>query len=755
MTGSGKVYLIREFAGLDELPPNYRELFEPGEALAIDLGMPWHRNFVATVFPGDEVRFIAAEVAGKPVALLPIRLSGAGSGRVREVVSLTNYYSWLYAPLGASPSPEAFAAMFDWISRRFAPLDAIRLAPLDPTAPSFAALEDGLRQAGWRPFRYFCFGNWHLDAAGNTWSGYLASRAGEMRSTIKRKGKRFAAEGGTLEMVVGGDRVEEAIDAYQTVYAASWKKPEPYPDFIPGLVRTAAAEGWLRLGIARLNGVPIAAQIWLVAHGTANIFKLAYDEKHSVYSSGTLLTALLMQHVMDVDRVTSVDFLCGDDAYKPQWMSARRERWGIVAYNPRSGPGFVGFAREAAGRGLKALGLFERSERAASEVRRNTGSDAPAVVVGCCGHGLSIIRGLSAGNVRVIAVESDNSLPGAHTRLAHVEFVPDINGPALIDALLALRSRIDCRENPVLFLANDRMVRLIGSEWGRLQGRYRLSWDHCRQRVLPLLDKSALEARCAEQGIAYPKTFLLSSVQDVDRAIETIGFPMIVKPARPLSSFKTNLPESAEQLAALVEQFRAELPFIVQNFIPGDDRAIHFTALYLDRGKVLARFDGHKLRSRPLGHTTVAESYPDDAVFEHTLRFFDGLALSGPVSLELKRGPDGRLWVIEPTIGRTDFWVSLCTENGVNLPLLEYMHQTSALLPEARQVNEKVWFNEERDPFGRLWFGRQPGLAMRGRRSAYLFWHLADPSPALFAATRIVRYFGAALRRRIGKVFGG
>lgn len=378
----------------------------------------------------------------------------------------------------------------------------------------------------------------------------------------------------------------------------------------------------------------------------------------------------------------------------------------------------------------------------------------PAVVVGCCGHGLSIIRGLSRGGVRAIALESDRTLPGVHTRLAQVELVPDSTGPALIDALLTLRSRIDCLENPVLFLANDRMVRFIGNQWARLRGQYRLSWAHCRETLLPLLDKTALEARCVRQGIAYPKTFLLTSVRDVDHAIGTIGFPMIVKPVRPLSSFKTRLPESGEQLAALAEHFRDELPFIVQNFIPGDDRAIHFTALYLDHGKVLARFDGHKLRSRPLGHTTIAESCPDDEVFEQTLRFFDGLELSGPVSLELKRAPDGRLWVIEPTIGRTDFWVSLCTENGVNLPLIEYGHQTAATLPTVRQLNAMVWFNEERDPFGRLWFARQQGLRMMGRRSTYLFWHVDDPLPAVLAATGIARYFGAALWRRSRKLLG-
>ena len=34
----------------------------------------------------------------------------------------------------------------------------------------------------------------------------------------------------------------------------------------------------------------------------------------------------LMRHVIDVDQVREVDFGSGDDAYKKDWMSDRRER---------------------------------------------------------------------------------------------------------------------------------------------------------------------------------------------------------------------------------------------------------------------------------------------------------------------------------------------------------------------------------------------------------------------------------------------
>ena len=64
---------------------------------------------------------------------------------------------------------------------------------------------------------------------------------------------------------------------------------------------------------------------------------------------------MLMKHVLAHDNVTEVDFLTGDDLYKKNWMSHRRERWGIIAYNPKTLGGAAGFLREVLGRALRPV----------------------------------------------------------------------------------------------------------------------------------------------------------------------------------------------------------------------------------------------------------------------------------------------------------------------------------------------------------------------------------------------------------------
>lgn len=339
----------------DALPEAARRLLAQAESETgyLELGLDWWRNLVDQVYAGEPgLAFYLLRQGEQVLAILPMRC--ATSGWQGQHSSLSNYYSAIYAPILHADAGAAELAQLLRALRREHGGASLRFAPMDPQSRSYAALLQALRLAGLRPFEYFCFGNWFRASSGS-WDEYLQQRPGPVRSTIKRAGKKFSAAGGTLELVTGGAQLEQKLAAYTQVYGASWKVPEPYPGFVPGLARYCAERGWLRLGIAWLNGQPVAAQLWIVAHGRANIYKLAYDEAYKAYASGTLLTAMLMQHVLEQDGVREVDYLIGDDPYKKAWMDQRRERWGIVAYNPASPAGLLGLLRERAGRALRRL----------------------------------------------------------------------------------------------------------------------------------------------------------------------------------------------------------------------------------------------------------------------------------------------------------------------------------------------------------------------------------------------------------------
>lgn len=347
-TQTSKEIEVAAYRSIDDLPRAATDLMAAQSQNDIEASPGWFRNLQSTVFPDDPgVRYWLVRRDGDYLAILPIRYAK------QRIEALANFYTSLYQPAFAKKIGfDDLAVLLHRAAREQGGTHEMRFAPMDRDSPAYRHLLAALRRIDWVPFPYFCFGNWTL-RVDSDWPTYLAKRPGAVRSTLRRMAKKFAAAGGTLEIVGTPEHLENAIAAYVEVYAASWKVPEPYPDFMPGLIRLLAAQGALRLGIAKLAGRPIAVQLWIVQGERAAIYKLAHREDCVEHAAGTLLTAHLMEHVIAIDKVREVDYLIGDDDYKKNWMNQRRERWGIVAYNPKTAFGMTLLLREALVRLLK------------------------------------------------------------------------------------------------------------------------------------------------------------------------------------------------------------------------------------------------------------------------------------------------------------------------------------------------------------------------------------------------------------------
>lgn len=348
---------VDTYSHVRELPPDALELLGRAERQHVEFGPDWYANLIDNVYAREpqthQVRLHVLRRQGRVLAVLPVVTQNGALGR--EVSALSNFYTAIYAPgLDDEVEAEDLLPLARALRRSGGRAAAYRFSPMDPDSREFAVLKRALSLAGLSTHSYFAFGNWYEPVRQN-WADFLKDRSGQVRSTIKRNTKKFAAEGGRLEIVYGGEQLEAGLAAYQAVYAQSWKVPEPYSDFVPGLIRLCAQRGWLRLGLAWLGDKPIAVQIWIVANGRADIYKLAYDEAYKALAPGTLLTALLMEQVLDVDHVREIDYLIGDDPYKATWMSQRRERFGLVAYDPLTLRGLLGLSRQALGATLRRL----------------------------------------------------------------------------------------------------------------------------------------------------------------------------------------------------------------------------------------------------------------------------------------------------------------------------------------------------------------------------------------------------------------
>lgn len=135
-------------------------------------------------------------------------------------------------------------------------------------------------------------------------------------------------------------------------------------------------------------------------------------------------------------------------------------------------------------------------------------------------------------------------------------------------------------------------------------------------------------------------------------------------------------------------------------------------------------------------------------------RFFAPLEFSGPVSLEAKLDAEGQPWIIEPTLGRTDYWLDCGVANGVNLPLIEHQAQSGLPVDQPTQTQGLIWFDTERSPgsYLRLRLGRGE-TATDTWQPRFAYWNRKDRAPFWKSLLRLVQHQARRVLGRLVKLW--
>jgi CelD/BcsL family acetyltransferase involved in cellulose biosynthesis len=333
---------VEAFESLDALPEDAAALFDASSTIFSSRAW-WEAVLAHAIPPGSSPRLLLVRLGGEAKALFPMLHEAGGGFR-----ALTTPYTCLYEPLIA-PDVADRAALFTAFARFCRAFPMTRLDALDQAIEPDLSL--GARRSGLAVARFDHFGNWYEDVAGLNWSGYLARRPGALRETIRRRTRRAERlSDARFRLFDNPTDLEAGIAAFETVYGRSWKEPEPYPSFNPAQIRAAASLGLARLGVWWINEIPAAAQFWVMEHGQATVLKLAHDEAFKAHSPGTVLTAWMIRHMIEKEHATELDFGRGDDPYKQDWVSSRRQRIGLLLIDPRRPAGMIALARHTMGR---------------------------------------------------------------------------------------------------------------------------------------------------------------------------------------------------------------------------------------------------------------------------------------------------------------------------------------------------------------------------------------------------------------------
>lgn len=330
----------------------------------------------------------------------------------------------------------------------------------------------------------------------------------------------------------------------------------------------------------------------------------------------------------------------------------------------------------------------------------------PALVANAHITATGVARALSSADIPVIALDRRPESGERHTGLAPssnaIDYAGEVTYPLtdsdafrddverLIDAAGSGVVAFPCMDEWVRgFAATDPDgVRLCSAGLGDIE------------RVL---DKINLYNLAEELDVPYPETYSLSDTA-VEEAVETLGFPLVVKPAHKRKfeeAFGTNVIEvtDRDQLGdVLTDARRVDARVLLQEKVhvaPGRDASL---ASYVPpesstHPDPLALAGNPRVRyPAGFGTSCLVETVSRPAVRERALAILEETGFYGISEAEFVYDETRQEYVLLDINTRPWKWISLPVAAGANLPLAAYLDRTT---------NQEIGNSPAADPRGR------------------------------------------------------
>ncbi|MEH2070245.1 MAG: GNAT family N-acetyltransferase [Nostoc sp.] len=174
----------------------------------------------------------------------------------------------------------------------------------------------------------------------NSFDEYRKTLSGNLKSTIKRSGKKlYQLEGVKTIFLKGSEATEKDLPQLIKVEAASWKRTRGKLiassssdiSFYTNLTRRLSEAGWLEWQLLEAEGKTIAINLAIKLKRSTIIWKLAYDESYSKFSPGSILFEQVVKSAYE-DKVEEIN-LISDFPWYDNWKMDKRPHYTIKVYS--------------------------------------------------------------------------------------------------------------------------------------------------------------------------------------------------------------------------------------------------------------------------------------------------------------------------------------------------------------------------------------------------------------------------------------
>jgi len=377
----------------------------------------------------------------------------------------------------------------------------------------------------------------------------------------------------------------------------------------------------------------------------------------------------------------------------------------------------------------------------------NSKENVPVLVLGGDANTLSVIRCLSLRGVAV-AVSTECHSPALRSRFCGAKYpVPEgkDNKDYWADLLLSVaRNEL---KGSVLFACCDDAVQFLCTHRDELARFYRF-YDFDPKLHLALLEKQSSLELAKSVGIAVPKYWTVNRIEDVERILPELTFPVIIKPLlshlfrRHFGGRKYLRADNVDQLFRRQKEVLDKgLKSMICDFIPGpDSMGGCYTGFRDGAGQELFQTTAHMIRRYPKNHGTLCYYYieknPEVAALGRKL--LQGIGFTGFAHMEFKFDRrDGQYKLIEVN-PRFPALMETHRQSGIDMPYIIYCHLTNRPLPKIAALKTHVRMISVLDDFRAYLELNRLGeitlmqwLKSMSPYQNYLYFKLNDPWPAV------------------------
>lgn len=319
--------------------------------------------------------------------------------------------------------------------------------------------------------------------------------------------------------------------------------------------------------------------------------------------------------------------------------------------------------------------------------------------------GYGVIRSIKS-ETKDIYIADTHKTPIFYSKYVKKGFViSDItqtNEADFLIEMIELAKSMNYKESkPLVFTGKDDYLMFFSKNYNSLKEYFTLSFDSDFKRLENSLSKTKLLEFARISGVMVPQTF--DNNHSAAQILNKISFPLIVKPAiknRPdldvvKAAFRLKVCNSEDELNFALNKLNdIDVPFVVQELIPGDDNELYTMGVFSYRGELKAWSMSKKIRQFPpnTGECSFGKTIYNQSLLDDTKRLMKATGFTGIAQVEYKKY-NNKYYLIEIN-PRVWSWHQINAKCDVNLVKIAADHlvkgnTTSPIVNPSK--DEKYW----------------------------------------------------------------